>query len=74
MTASRPSHLQPLPELNSLRDGGVYRATTLDGLVAVGEYLGVEVTHGEWAIMLRSGSGTMSLPLHRLGSVLPMAA
>lgn len=74
MTASRPSHLRSLPDLNGLRDGGVYRATTRDGFVAVGEYLGIEVTHGEWAIMLRSASETVSIPLQGLASVLPLAA
>lgn len=62
------------PDLTSLRHGRLYRATTCDGRVAEGEYLGIEVSYDDWAIMLRGDSGTASLALDHLTSLRPLAA
>ena len=62
----------PMSALNGLRCGDVYRATTSSG-ASTGEYLGVETTHGVWSILLRHESGTDSVPLSRIESVVPAA-
>lgn len=58
---------------NHLRRGATYRATTRDG-TAVGEYLGMEAPHGDRAILLRHGTGTDSIALSDVTSILPVAA
>jgi hypothetical protein len=58
---------------NHLRCGETYRATTADAVV-VGEYLGMEVPFGRWAILLRQRTGTESIPLDDVVSILPAAA
>lgn len=52
--------------LNNLRRGGAYRAVTRTGSVAVGEYLGIEVVYGDWCILLRGDTGTISIPTSEL--------
>ena len=49
-------------DLNQLRTGNVYRARTSHGTI-VGEYLGIETSHGDWSILLRHRAGTESLGL-----------
>jgi len=51
--------------LNHLRLGSTYRATTTAGTTA-GEYLGMETPYGDRSILLRSGAGTASIPLSDL--------
>lgn len=46
--------------LNHLRRGGTYRATTTAG-ITLGEYLGMEALWGEHSVMLRNHSGTTSI-------------
>jgi hypothetical protein len=55
--------ITPLPttlDLNHLRRGAVYRATTAHGS-AIGEYLGMEVLYGDHAVLLRNSIGTESI-------------
>ncbi len=59
--------------LNSLRRGITYRATTRQG-TAAGEYLGMEAPHGDRAILLRHGARTESIPLSDVTSIQPVAA
>ena len=55
-------------QLNQLRRGETYHATTgHDDFV--GEYLGVEVAHGDWAILIRLPSGTEAISLDSLTSI-----
>ena len=61
-------------DLSHLRRGRSYRATTTDGSVIVGEYLGIEVAWDEWSILLRNAGGTEAIVVHELVSVLPEAA
>lgn len=68
------SRRPPAPDITSLRHGRLYRAETCDGRVAEGEYLGIEVSYDDWAIMLRGEAGTASLALDHLTSVSPLAA
>lgn len=56
------------PALNHLRHGRTYRATTARSAM-MGEYLGMETPHGDWAILLRSGGVTASIPLDQLVTV-----
>lgn len=53
---------------NDLQPGVVYLATTRNG-IAGGEYLGMETHHGDWAILLRDGNTTKSLPLRDVTSI-----
>ncbi len=46
--------------LNHLRRGDVYRATTPAG-TTTGEYLGMEAMYGERAVLLRHSEGTSSI-------------
>ena len=46
--------------LNHLRRGGKYLATTTAG-TTLGEYLGMEALYGERAVMLRNEQGTTSI-------------
>jgi hypothetical protein len=59
--------------LNSLRRGAVYRVGTRSG-ETVGEYLGIETPHGEWAILLRHAGGTDSIPFSLVTSIESSAA
>lgn len=53
---------------NHLRRGTTYSAITQNG-ISVGEYLGMEVSYGEWAIMLRQGAATESISLRHVNSI-----
>ena len=55
---------------NHLRRGVTYRATTPVG-TAVGEYLGMEAPHGDLAILLRHKTGTESIAVYDLTSIIP---
>jgi hypothetical protein len=59
--------------LNQLRRGAIYRATTRVG-IAIGEYLGMEAPHGDRAILLRHGYGTESIALSEVTSIRPLLA
>jgi hypothetical protein len=61
-------------DLNHLRPGTNYRAATTAHGSVVGEYLGIEVAYDVWSILLRTGSGTVSIPVYDLVSVRPEAA
>ncbi|MDX1690391.1 MAG: hypothetical protein R3290_05145 [Acidimicrobiia bacterium] len=58
----------------NLRPGHLYTATTTTGRTVVGEYLGIEVTHGDWCLLVHTGSGVVSLPLTTIASVVGRAA
>lgn len=61
------------PNMNHLRRGATYRATTSAATV-VGEYLGEEASHGDRAILLRHGGGTASIEVGSVTSIYPAAA
>ena len=60
MTAHIASPLTAPIDLNHLRRGAIYRATTVHG-TAIGEYLGIEVLYGDHAVLLRHSRGTESI-------------
>ena len=68
MTALHTSRTGTSVDFNHLRRGTTYRATTLDG-ITVGEYLGMEHSHGDRAMLLRHRNGTESLMLHNVTSI-----
>ncbi len=53
---------------NQLRRGATYSAMTQQG-ISVGEYLGIEVSYGDWAILLRHGAATESISLREVTSI-----
>ena len=53
----------------SLRPGRMYSALTNAGASVVGEFLGIEVTHGDWAMLIHTSTGVLSLPLRNVLSV-----
>ena len=59
--------------LNHLRRGLTYRATTISG-TAVGEYLGMEAMYGSRSILLRHAAGTDSIDRRDLMAIVPIAA
>jgi len=59
--------------LNHLRLGSTYRATTVAGTTA-GEYLGMETPYSDRSILLRNGSKTASIALSDLTNLSPSAA
>lgn len=61
-------------DINHLRHGKTYEARTTGGLVTIGEYLGIEVAHGDRLILLRGQTGTQSVAISRLESVLAASA
>lgn len=63
--SSKPDH-----HVHQLRRGQTYQAITNQG-ITVGEYLGMEVPYGEWAILLRHGAGTESIAVSALTSIHP---
>ncbi len=68
-------HLNPDRTLLSrLHRGATYRADTADNGVVVGEFLGVEVPFGRWAILLRHTTGTESVAIGDIITILPAAA
>ena len=54
--------------LNHLRRGGTYRATTASG-ITFGEFLGMEALYGERSVMLRNELGTTSISRHDILSI-----
>lgn len=66
--------IQPMPQAPSLRPGTMYATTTTSGRSVVGEYLGIEVAHGEWAFLIHTSAGVVSIPLATVASVVPTAA
>ena len=66
---SQPTREPATTNFNHLERGATYRATTRGG-VAVGEYLGMETCYGERAILLRQRSGTASIGLGEITSIL----
>ncbi|NOY56560.1 MAG: hypothetical protein GXP34_11305 [Actinobacteria bacterium] len=74
MTAPSRSRTVATIDINHLRRGKTYTARTQTGLVAIGEYLGIEVIHSEWRILLRERTGTRSIAIRELESVLTPAA
>jgi hypothetical protein len=73
MTAPHHKRAPASLDLNHLRRGDTYRATTRNG-IACGEYLGMEAPHGDRAILLRHVAGTASIALRDVTSILPTAA
>jgi hypothetical protein len=61
----------PLPRtaLNSLKRGHLYLITTLDGAAASGRYLGIEVMHDDWSLLLSGPDATHSIDIRRLAAV-----
>ena len=73
MPAPMTTRTTATPNLNHLRRGATYRATTRATTV-VGEYLGEEAPHGDRAILLRHGAGTTSIEVGSVTSIYPEAA
>lgn len=72
MPAITTSH--PSANLNQLRRGSIYTATTASG-AATGEYLGMEAMYGSRAVLLRNAAGTESIDRRDILSIkLAMAA
>lgn len=67
--ASQPTRQHATTNFNHLERGTFYRATTREG-AAIGEYLGMETCYGERAILLRHPSGTASIGLGDITSIL----
>lgn len=74
MTAPFRSRSDATIDINHLRQGKTYTATTRAGLVAIGEYLGIEVICDEWRILLRERTGTRSIAIRELESMFAPAA
>lgn len=74
MQAHQESQIAATIDINHLRIGGIYEATTQSGRIATGEYLGIEVAHDDWMIILRSRVGSESIPVNALASVHGTAA
>jgi hypothetical protein len=73
MTAPSTSRAEAARTINHLQLGSTYRATTPEG-AAIGEYLGMETPHGDPAILLRHTTGTESIALDDVTSILLVAA
>lgn len=73
MTAPYTTRTENSVNFNHLSQGTTYRATTLDG-TTVGEYLGMEHSHGDRAMLLRHRNGTQSLLLHDVTAIVQAAA
>ncbi|MBK5267734.1 MAG: hypothetical protein JJE47_09900 [Acidimicrobiia bacterium] len=69
MQAHQGSQIAATIDINHLRVGGIYEATTQSGRTATGEYLGIEVAHDDWMIILRNRAGAESIPVKVLTSV-----
>jgi len=67
MTAQDIAHYRA-PNLNHLRRGWTYTATTTAG-ATVGEYLGMEALYGERVVLLRNAFGTESISRRDLISI-----
>jgi len=73
MPAQHTSRASAQLNLNHLRRGLVYRATTMSG-TATGEYLGMEAMYGSRSVLLRNATGTDSIDRRELTSIVPIAA
>lgn len=73
MTAPPTTRETTSRDFNNLKRGGTYAATTIDG-TTVGEYLGIEVPHGHWAILLKHSAGIESIPMSCVTSIQRTAA
>lgn len=73
MTRPPADHGQPSWLLSSLRRGAVYRVATRDS-ETIGEYLGFETPHGDWAILLKHAGGTDAIPFSLVTSIESSAA
>ena len=63
-----PAHNNTQTNLNHLRRGGTYLATTASG-ITVGEFLGMEAMYGERSVMLRNDRGTASISRRAILSI-----
>lgn len=63
-----PAHSQIQTNLNHLRRGGTYVATTKAG-TTLGEYLGMEAMWGERSVLLRHDRGTESISRRHILSI-----
>ncbi len=70
MKASHTSRSGAPIDINHLRYGKTYEATTQTGLVSTGRYLGIEVAYDDWRILLRDESDIHSIAIDHLESVL----
>ena len=68
MKAPHTSRASAPWNLNNLRLGSTYRATTRHHTTA-GEYLGMETPHGDRSILLRHRTGTDSIALSDITSL-----
>lgn len=69
MTApTRPLSVAAI-DINHLSRGTTYVARAATGVVATGEYLGIEVAYGEWRILLRGVTGIQSIAIDLLDSI-----
>ncbi len=73
MKAPHTSRSSALWNLNNLRLGSIYRATTRNRTTA-GEYLGMETPYGDRSILLRHRTGTESIALTDITSLQPTPA
>ena len=73
MPAQHTSRESAQLNLNHLRRGLVYRATTNSG-TAIGEFLGMEAMYGSRSVLLRHAAGTDSIDRRDLTSIVPVAA
>lgn len=62
------AHNNTQTNLNHLRRGGTYLATTASG-TTVGEFLGMEAMYGERSVMLRNDRGTASISRRAILSI-----
>ncbi len=68
MTAHITSRHEARTDLNHLRLGSTYLATTRRGN-SIGVYLGMETPHGDRAILLRHAAGTDSIDIDDITSI-----
>ena len=73
MTAPSTSRKRAPWNLNTLRLGATYRASTGD-ITASGEYLGMETPHGDRSILLRRRTRTVSISLSEITSIIAIEA
>ncbi len=73
MKAPSTSRADTARTINHLQLGSTYRATTPAG-AATGEYLGMETPHGDPSILLRHTTGTASIAIDDVTSILLVAA
>ena len=73
MKAPHTSRASAPWNLNNLRLGSTYRATTRQRTTA-GEYLGIETPYGDRSILLRHRTGTESIALSDITSLHPATA